>query len=181
MPSGIKVLPFPVFSESDLYESISSFDCGDEDLNDFFMNEAEQYHQAKLASTHVLCSDSDIVGFFTLVTDCLHRQRVEPDDSVAYFAHQKYPAVKIARLAVNLPYQNQGIGSRSLKWIFKNLLRFSDLAAFRFVTVDAKNIGSVPAFYKKFGFHEVPNNKNTDTVPMYIDYLSIYRYVKERL
>ena len=34
-------------------ETIKSFDCGDEDLNDFIMNRADDYHKAMLSVTYV--------------------------------------------------------------------------------------------------------------------------------
>ena len=37
-------------------EGIASFDCGDADLNDFAMNEAQPYRKEKLAVTYTLVS-----------------------------------------------------------------------------------------------------------------------------
>ena len=34
-------------------ETIKSFNCGDDDLNDFIMNRADDYHKAMLAVTYV--------------------------------------------------------------------------------------------------------------------------------
>ena len=34
-------------------ETIKSFDCGDDDLNDFIMNRADDYHKAMLSVTYV--------------------------------------------------------------------------------------------------------------------------------
>lgn len=35
-------------------ESVFSFNCGDEDLNDFILNESIQYRQTRLAVTYVI-------------------------------------------------------------------------------------------------------------------------------
>lgn len=35
-------------------ESVVSFNCGDEDLNDFILNESIQYRQTRLAVTYVI-------------------------------------------------------------------------------------------------------------------------------
>lgn len=173
------VLPYQDFLQSALFSKIDSFDCGDDDLNDFFKSDAESYHLRKLASTHVVCSDSDIVGFFTLVTDCMHSQRIQVSDSINDYPYLKYPAVKIARLAINLPYQNQGNGSWCMKRIFIALSRFSELAAFRFITVDAKNNADVIKFYAKFGFRPATQKRTDETLPMYIDYFALFNYVSK--
>ena len=173
------VLSFQDFLQSALFSKIDSFDCGDDDLNDFFKSDAESYHLRKLASTHVVCSDTDIVGFFTLVTDCMHSQRIQVSDSINDYPYLKYPAVKIARLAINLPYQNQGNGSWCMKRIFIALSRFSELAAFRFITVDAKNNADVIKFYAKFGFRPATQKRTDETLPMYIDYFALFNYVSK--
>ena len=52
-------------------ETISFFDCGDEDLIDFILNESVKYQQARLAVTCVIeYKDSDrVAGFFSLAND----------------------------------------------------------------------------------------------------------------
>ncbi|MDE6496404.1 MAG: GNAT family N-acetyltransferase, partial [Duncaniella sp.] len=35
-------------------EVVRSFDCGDEDLNDFILNESVRYRQARLAVSYVI-------------------------------------------------------------------------------------------------------------------------------
>ena len=104
MSENYRILSYTDFLSSECFVRVDNFDCSDEDLNDFFKNDAGRYHEQNLAATHVVCSDTDIVAFFTLTADCLHKQRVNPDDNVENFQHMKYPALKIARLAVNFPY-----------------------------------------------------------------------------
>ena len=52
-------------------EIVSSFDCGDEDLNDFILNESVKYRQARLAVTYVIevRNSNHVVGFFSLAND----------------------------------------------------------------------------------------------------------------
>ena len=132
MSENYRILSYTDFLSSECFVRVDSFDCSDEDLNDFFKNDAGRYHEQNLAATHVVCSDTDIVAFFTLTADCLHKQRVNPDDTVENFQHMKYPALKIARLAVNLPYQKNGVGTWCMKKIFVVSSRLTKIAAFRF-------------------------------------------------
>ena len=52
-------------------ETIKSFDCGDEDLNDFIMNRAEGYNKAMLSVTYVFehKMSGKIIGYFSLAND----------------------------------------------------------------------------------------------------------------
>lgn len=52
-------------------EIIKSFDCGDDDLNDFILNESQLYRKARLAVSYVIeRKESDkVVGFFSLAND----------------------------------------------------------------------------------------------------------------
>lgn len=45
------------------------FDCGDEDLNDFLLNEAKDYQEKKLASTYLAIDNGEIMGYFSILND----------------------------------------------------------------------------------------------------------------
>lgn len=52
-------------------ESVFSFNCGDEDLNDFILNESIQYRQTRLAVTYIIevKNTNNTIGFFSLAND----------------------------------------------------------------------------------------------------------------
>lgn len=52
-------------------ESVFSFNCGDEDLNDFILNESIQYRQTRLAVTYVIevKNTNNTIRFFSLAND----------------------------------------------------------------------------------------------------------------
>ena len=174
MSENYRILTYSDFLASEYLVHLSDFNCSDDDLNDFFKSDAAWYHEQNLAATHVVCSENDIVAFFTLTADCLHKQRISPDDAVENFQHLKYPALKIARLAANLPYQKSGVGTWCMKKIFVVSSRLTKIAAFRFITVDAKLTNDVWRFYSRFGFRQVPTRQTEDTIPMYLDFFALY-------
>jgi hypothetical protein len=52
-------------------DNVTSFDCGDEDLNDFILTDALLYYRVRLATSYVL-EDSitgEVVGYFSLAHD----------------------------------------------------------------------------------------------------------------
>lgn len=60
-------------------EVIKSFNCGDEDLNDFILNRAESYDKAMISVTYVFehKESGRIIGYFSLAND-----RISIDDFV---------------------------------------------------------------------------------------------------
>lgn len=50
---------------------ITSFSCGDEDLDDFLVNDAPLYREALLAVTYIIENriDKSVAGYFSLAND----------------------------------------------------------------------------------------------------------------
>lgn len=152
----------------------SSFDCGDDDLNDFLQSDALQNQEDWLSRTHILYSTENLpVGYFTITLDTLHKGRLALSDKIADYPYQKYPAVKLARLAVDRRFQNRGIGKLLMKHFFIAAYTLMKEGGGRFITVDAKN--SALGFYQRFGFRAVPSQKNNEIVSMYLDFRKYYQ------
>ena len=159
-------------------EKINTFDCGDTDLNDFAMNEAQPYRKEKLAVTYTLVSkedSSEIAAFFCLLNDRI--SVTDFDNKTEYNRFRKrfvnakriksYPAAKIGRFAVAKSMKGKSIGSFLLDFI-KSFFVVDNKTGCRFLTVDAY-ADAVP-FYLKNGF--VPLNeddKDDDTRLLYFD------------
>ena len=109
-------------------EVIKSFNCGDEDLNDFILNRAESYDKAMISVTYVFehKESGRIIGYFSLAND-----RISIDDfgnNTEFnrfrrhrFVNEKrirsYPAVKICRLGIDNDFHGNGIGSTLIDFI----------------------------------------------------------------
>ena len=51
-------------------EKVETFDCGDEDLNDFIVNEAQPYRKALIATSYIAQNKEGVlIGFFSLAND----------------------------------------------------------------------------------------------------------------
>lgn len=159
-------------------EKIASFDCCDDDLNDFAMNEAQPYRKEKLAVTYTLVDkedSSEVAAFFCLLNDRI--SMMDFDNKTEYNRFRKrfvnakriksYPAAKIGRFAVSKSMKGKSIGSFLLDFI-KSFFVVDNKTGCRFLTVDAY-ADAVP-FYLKNGF--VPLNdddKDDDTRLLYFD------------
>jgi len=128
------------------------FDCGKTALNQFLQCTARQHIQKGLSRTFVLIDDeqpSIIIGFFTLSlcevkVGCLPPRWVKKYPSIV-------PGVKLARLAVSLDWQRQGIGEILLVEAMQRALVIAENAGVIGLFVDAKDV-SAKAYYERYGF-----------------------------
>jgi hypothetical protein len=151
-----------------------SFDCNNEDLNDFLFNDSLKYAKALLGKTYCFVENTSnqnekrIVSFFTIANDSLkthnlpnnRRKKVE-----THIAREKvlrsYPAILIGRLGVNIHCKEQrkentlSIGDQTLNFIKEWFLDTNNKTGCRFILVDAYNDSAVCDFYKRNCFEFV--------------------------
>lgn len=151
-------------------ERIESFDCGDDDLNDFILNVAHLYRQELLAVTYVV-QDYDTnrtLAYFTLATDKVSLSEFADKTEFNRFRKHRfvnekrlrsYPSIKLCRIAVDISARNLHLGSMVL-----NLVKYSCLDDMkfgcRFITVDAYT-EAIP-FYLKNKFEIMTTSDKDD-------------------
>jgi ribosomal protein S18 acetylase RimI-like enzyme len=104
-----------------------------------------------------------LVGFVTLTTDTIGYNLVEQCDGIDGYAYQKYPAIKIARLAVDDRYKRRGIGENLLLWAVGKAYEISNQIGCRYITVDAKRESI--NFYTKYEFKIIKKHKEDSYLP----------------
>ncbi len=127
-----------------------------------------------LTVTYVLEDEGQTVGFYSLMND-----KISHDDFGSrnqfkkiikgLFSSKKqfksYPAMKIARLAINNSHQGQEIGTATLDFL-KLWFRENNKTGCRFITVDAYSQSL--RFYEKNGFkYMTKHDLNSDTRAMF--------------
>lgn len=168
------------FRRIDSYQDLKPFDCGDEDLNDFFLNDSALYAKQLLSVTYVFESEAETIGFFTVLNDRISKAdsdkfsnllRRIPNDK----RHPFLPAVKVGRLGVTDKYKRNRIGSQLLDFI-KTFFTVRNKTGCRYITVDAYNRESVLNFYYSNGFKFlIEADKSEDTRSMYFDLMNFIR------
>jgi hypothetical protein len=157
---------------------LKPFDCGDNDLNDFFLNDAKNYQKHRLAITYYAEDEHKTIFFFSLSND-----RITTADTTKYnklgrnIPNSKrrkggYPAVKIGRLGIHKDLQGQGMGNMVMSMI-KNFIGFDTYpTGTKFLTVDAYK-GSIEYYEKnKFDFL-TDSDIESDTRAMYYDLIKL--------
>ncbi|AII58751.1 hypothetical protein ASJ33_05690 [Dehalococcoides mccartyi] len=140
----------------------SSFDCGDDDLNDYFHNESIPHKEQLIAQSYCLQSSTQLGVPVALLDFC--------NDSISFKDYRSFitnadvkkypslPAVKLTRFGVNQPFQQHGVGTHLLNMV-KALFMTDNRTGCRWITVDAYS--HVVGFYEKNGF-ELMTDKDKD-------------------
>lgn len=151
-------------ADKDMLSSIE-FDCGDEDLNGFLLEDYVLNIDNSVSKIYLCLYDDNVIGFFSLSADAI---KINEKLEIEYPA---YPAVKIGRLAVHRDYQHMRIGSILIDWIVGFCLELRKDIGIRFLSVDAYNQEGILSFYKKNLFEALQPNKNKNRInmPMYRD------------
>ncbi|MBC9932079.1 GNAT family N-acetyltransferase [Chitinophaga qingshengii] len=162
---------------------LSTFNCGDEDINAFLHNDASNYQDQKMGNTYLFLSENrEIVSYFTISNDCLNDLGEQKGftNNIWNKLHRKislpnpkrirqYPAVKIGRIGISLNFQKLGLGNQILDFI-KGWITIDHKPACRLLLLDAYNKEKQLAFYQKNDFIFLLNEDVDETTRlMYFD------------
>ena len=157
-------------------DTLKSFDCGDEDLNDFLLNDARFYDEQMLAHTYVLAEEDEIVAYYCLLNDKISQTDLDKSlwrklrKNIPHEKHyDSYPAVKIGRFAISGKYAGRHLGTSIIDSIKLKLFENAEYSVCRFLTVDAYR--AALGFYEKNGFMPLLKepDENQPTIPLYFD------------
>lgn len=142
---------------------IASFDCGIDVLNSFLQKYALQNDRKNIGKTFVCIDGDNIMGFYTLSNAQIAFDELSPSLAKGL---PKYPipCIRIARLAVDLKYQNGGNGSFLLRDALLRIVNLSYQTGICFVIVDAKETSK--DFYEHYGFVQLNNTDLTCLLPV---------------
>ncbi len=180
---------------------IDLFDCGDDDLNEFFRIDALPHQKALIGKSYYFTIDEGNnptpICAFTVSNDALRvvdlpnarKKKAAKNIPGAKRHYPSYPAVKIGRLGVHENYKGNGIGWQLMTFIKGWFADAENKTGCRFVVVDAYNNGVSIGYYErnefKFLFHTIESElayvnkarekkKTTlDTRIMYFDLLPL--------
>lgn len=143
-------------------------------LKAFLKKAALEFHQDNVAKTYVLVDQAEspqIWGYATLMCSEITLNGLKRlGESSNYKRYDTFPAIKLARLAVDKSLHGQGYGSLLVKTtiaIAKDYIMPN--VGCRFVTVDSKR--NAVNFYEKIGFTLLESKENqTNSNPlMFLD------------
>jgi GNAT superfamily N-acetyltransferase len=141
---------------------IDVFDCGNAALNTWLARFALANQLAHTATTYLALHEEETAGFYSLaVGDVDHA--TAPERLRKGLARHPIPIMLLARLAVDLRWQRQGVGRALMKDAVLRTLQAAAIAGIRALVVHAKD-AQARAFYEQFDFAASP----TDPLHLFI-------------
>jgi predicted GNAT family N-acyltransferase len=171
---------------------IKPFDCGDEDLNEFLQEKANDYQTELLATTFVFEDEIKTVAYYSIFNDSLRIEDIAFQSKNAVknflrrlFPHPKrhlkhYPAIKIGRLAISNQIQKTGLGRKIIDTIINYAIQQNEKCACKFILIDAYK--EALGFYEKMNFEYFSeNDMNEETRQMYMDITPLVNAKKDEI
>lgn len=142
---------------------LNEFNCGDDDLSSWLIKRARK-NEGKFARSFVVCdANHRVTGFYCLAAGTVERSIL--GKPLQRNAPELIPAIVLGRLAVDVCFQKQGLGTLLLRDAFQRTLHASAIVGTRLMLLHAKN-DQVCEYYSRFGFRSLPEHLLTMTLPM---------------
>lgn len=135
---------------------VEQFDCGKPPLNGFLSRHALENQRNDSARTFVVLSEASVIGYYSLAASAVSHEEV-PSRMGKGLARYPIPVVLMARFAVDLRFQGQGIGSALFKDAIKRALNLNREVALRAFVVHAKD-DEARLFYERYGMTAFEEN-----------------------
>jgi len=140
-----------------------AFSCGVGALDEYLQRFARQHADANVSRTYVASDGIAISGFYSLAMSGIRKENL-PAKHASRFPNFPLPVARLARLAVDLRQQRQGLGDLLLADALQRCLRLSAEIGMIGVIVDAKNEGA-RGWYERYEFERLPDSPLTLWLP----------------
>lgn len=138
----------------DASHRLEKFDCGKPALTDWLLQHALQAQGSGSARTFVACDSNRVAGYYSLTVGQIDTLEA-PERVRRGMGRYPIPLVILARLAVDLDHQKQGLGYSLLQDAIMRTVAVAEQAGIRALLthpIDAE----ADAFYRRFGFEPTP-------------------------
>ncbi len=126
-----------------------TFDCGKDDLNEYFHQDVKWHRGELMTQTYKLYKDSEpnlILALLDFCNDSIRMEKFQtPPNINPKIPYHSFPAVKLTRFGVKAELQGKHVGTNALNLV-KMLFITENRTGCRFITVDSYQ--DVIDFYK---------------------------------
>lgn len=147
-------------------ELFSSFSCGDQRMDNWFLTKALNWCYLGFCQVFIAVGRDGIVGFFSLSPisispDLLSNRQRHGKNSI------EYPGLLLGRIAVRSDYQGsrQHVGTLLLKQALLHAHEISKAVGGRFIILDAKT-PELARWYARYGFRHLKSCELRMILPM---------------
>lgn len=139
------------------------FSCGVAALDEYLRRFARQHADSNVSRTYIAADGASILGFYSLAMSAIRRDNLPPKH-VTRFPNFPLPVARLARLAVDVRHQRQGLGELLLADALQRCLRLSEEIGMIGVVVDAKD-EKARGWYERYEFERFPDSPSTLWLP----------------
>lgn len=128
------------------------FDCGDDELNRYLSQYANQHAKKGISKTYVLIDDgnpNEVLGFY-----CMGAYALDNSGRVLAGYPNEIPACLIGRFAINKAMQGKSLANHLFAHAFAHIAKTAKIMGLAYVVVDLKRDELAP-FYQKMGFQRL--------------------------
>lgn len=159
-----------------------TFDCGDSDLNEYYLEDSKIACVEFMAVSYVLYYNDCVVAYYCVSNDAIHKDMMASNRKFKRFQerikteekrYKTIPAVKIGRFAVASNQQGVNIGTMLMDAIKHDFIT-NNKTGCRFITVDAYNKPKVIRFYKNNGFEFLLDKDDKDDTRIMVFDLMVF-------
>lgn len=148
-----------------LLDARAAFDCGEPALNHYLQHIARQHDSRHIARTFCGELDGALFGYYSLSNAEVDVGALSADILKRYkLPTHRLPVVRLARLAVDVRFQGQGLGECLLINALSHVQRVAELSGCVGMVVDAKP--GKADFYLAYGFRQAPENAGCLFMPL---------------
>ncbi len=144
-----------------------SFDCGNENLNEWIKKYAGQNHRTGVAKTYVATRNQqsrEVLGYYSISSGEISSLSL-PEKMRKKLPRFPLGTVRVVKLAVDKSVQGRGLGKDLLFHAFHISLEWSNAVGIVAITVDPID-DTAKSFYLKYGFHEFEDNRRSLYIPI---------------
>jgi predicted N-acetyltransferase YhbS len=149
-------------------DDCESFDCGRDSLNQWLRRHGRPNQESGVSRTSVVCDTETggIIGYVTLSAAQIEREHLPK--SARRNRPDPIPAVLLGQLAIDHRYHGKGYARALLFFALTTAVRFSkEIGCFGVLTHPVDD--GVRAFYRRFGFEDLPFDPRHSMIVRVID------------
>lgn len=140
-----------------------NFACGVDALDEYLRRFARQHAANNVSRTYVAAYGTEVHGFYSLAMSSVRKDNLPPTHA-SRFPNFPMPVARLARLAVALRHQRQGLGELLLADALQRCLQLSVTIGMIGVIVDAKD-EKARSWYERYEFEQLPDSPLTLWLP----------------
>ncbi|GHU18753.1 N-acetyltransferase [Betaproteobacteria bacterium] len=126
--------------------------------NQYLAQIASQHEARNITRTFCGVRDGELFGFYALTNSDIDVSALSREVVKKYkLPTHRLPVVRLARLAIDIRFQSQGLGQSLMIDAMCKVVRVSESSGCIGIVVDAKD-ARVADFYKAFGFRQAPED-----------------------